>query len=85
MAMMTLAVSGLSNCGLDLLAPVGTIYTIGFWAWSATQPSIQAVAIRTVRGERVKVVPFFGEGFTVSDGETEKCEDRLQASWTMMD
>ena len=47
--MMTLAVSGLSNCGLDLLAPVGTNYTISFWVWSATQPPIQIAANRTVR------------------------------------
>ena len=49
MAMMTLAVSGLSNCGLDFLAPVGTNYTISFWAWSATQPPVKAFANRTVR------------------------------------
>ncbi|GAX82865.1 hypothetical protein CEUSTIGMA_g10292.t1, partial [Chlamydomonas eustigma] len=45
---MTLSVSGLSGCGLNLLAAVGTNFTISFWVWSATQPSVPYSFNRTV-------------------------------------
>ncbi|EFJ49406.1 hypothetical protein VOLCADRAFT_89802 [Volvox carteri f. nagariensis] len=44
----TLGRTGLAGCGINTLAPTGTVYHIDFWVWDDAQPPNNATARRTV-------------------------------------
>ena len=49
MQLYALNVSGVFNCDIDTLAPVGSIFIVSFWAVSSSQPLTMVSANRTVQ------------------------------------
>lgn len=49
MSQYAINVSGISNCGIDTLAPVGSTFTVSYWAVSSSQPPQLVSANRTIQ------------------------------------